>query len=43
MVTRDDDVTCVVVEETDVSVVLSCDGDGQNRMTQHFVDVTGSL
>lgn len=37
------DVTCVVVKEANVSVILSCDGDRQSRMTQHFVDVTGSI
>lgn len=37
------DVTCVVVKEANVSVILSCDGDRQSRMTQHFVDATGSI
>lgn len=37
------DITCVVVKETNVSVILSCDGDRQSGMTQHFVDVTGSI
>lgn len=36
-------VTCVVVEELDVSVLLSCDGDWQRGMTQHFVDLAGSV
>ena len=36
-------VTCVVVKELDVSVLLSCDGDWQRGMTQHFVDLAGSV
>lgn len=35
--------TCVVVEELDVSVLLRRDGDGQRGVTQHLVDLAGSL
>lgn len=33
--------TCVVVVELDVAVLLSRDGDGESRVTQHFVNLTG--
>lgn len=33
--------TCVIVEELDVPVLLSRDGDWQRGMTQHFVDLAG--
>lgn len=35
--------TCVVIEELDVPVLLSCDGDWQRGMTQNFVDLAGSF
>lgn len=35
--------TCVVVEEADVAILLSRDADGQGGMTQHFVDLTGRV
>lgn len=31
----------VVVKELDVSVLLSSDGDGQSRVTEDLVDLTG--
>lgn len=36
-------VTCVIIKELDVPVLLSCDGDWQRGMTQHFVDLAGSF
>lgn len=36
-------VTCVVIKKLDVTVLLGCDGDGQRGVTQHFVDLAGSL
>lgn len=35
--------TCVVIEELDVAVLLSGDGDRQRGMAQHFVDLAGSF
>jgi len=32
-------VTCVIIEELDVPVLLSRDGDGQRGVTQHFIDL----
>lgn len=32
----------VVVEELDVSVLLCSDGDGESRVAQDLVDLTGS-
>lgn len=33
--------TSVVIVELDVAVLLSRDGDGESRVTQHFVNLTG--
>lgn len=33
-------VTCVIVEEPDVPILLCRDGDGQRRVTQDFIDLT---
>lgn len=35
--------TCVVVKELNVAILLSRDGDWKRRMTQHFVDFTWSV
>lgn len=33
--------TSVVVVELDVAILLSRDGDGESRVTQNFVNLTG--
>lgn len=35
--------TCVVVEEADVSILLRRDADGQRGVTEHPVDLAGLL